>query len=156
MDSNNACKVHIKEAHHIAFLHGPNKDPRLTGSDITFSEKEACRLLYPHTNALIIILPVENTNLHIIIIDTRSSADILFSEAWKAMKLTHPLRLVIASLLGFFRFSMTLEGSITLPITIGQGIDMQKLIVDFLKVNYPSPYNEILEGPFLHASKAIA
>lgn len=44
-------------------------------------EKEACMLHHPHTEALIVTFPVENINLHRILINTSSLIDILFSEA---------------------------------------------------------------------------
>lgn len=116
----------------------------LAGSEIYFLEKEACMLHHPHTHALLVTLLVANINLHIILIVTGSLIDILFSEAWKSMKLTHILSLVTNPLVGFSRASMTHEGYMTLPVIMGQGINMKKFMVDFLIVNCPSPYNGIL------------
>lgn len=59
-------------------------------------------------------------------------------------------------LVGFFGFSMILEGYVILSVTMGQGIDMKTFIVDFIIVNYPSPYNVILGQPFLLVEPVVA
>lgn len=92
-DFNNAHKVHIKEACkealHITSMHGSNKDHKFTVLEITTSEKKDIRLLHPYTNALVIPFLVENINLHKILITNYSSTNIMFSQAWKALKFTH-------------------------------------------------------------------
>lgn len=106
-------------AFHITYVHGLNKDPILIGSEINFLEKEAHKLLHPYNDALVITVIMENIKFNRIIFDTSSLVDIMFYEAWKDMKYTHPQRLVKTPLLEFFEFSMTPEGSITLLVTIG-------------------------------------
>lgn len=95
-----------------------NKNPNLKGLEITFSKKEARRLRHPHTDALMVTLPIANINLHIILIDTDNWADIMFSKAWKAMKLTHLLSTMKTPLVGFSEASMTTKRYIALSVTM--------------------------------------
>lgn len=94
-DYNNAYKAYIRKAYleaiHIVSMHGSKKYLNLMGLEITFLEKEAYRLLHPHTDALVFTVLVANINMYRISIDNGSSTNILFSKAWKTMKLTHPL-----------------------------------------------------------------
>lgn len=63
-DSNNAQKAHVGEAStsqevlYMAFSHNQSKDPKLVGSNLTFIERKAHKLLHPHVNALVVILIV--------------------------------------------------------------------------------------------------
>lgn len=42
------------------FIRNPSKDSKLTGSNITFLERETYRLIHPQINALVVTLTVTN------------------------------------------------------------------------------------------------
>lgn len=123
--SNNARKVLIHEAIYclenlqVANICNPRKDPKLTGSNIIFLEREACRLIHPHIDSFAITHLMANITLHQILIDIDSLVDFLFPKAWKQMKLSYPLKQMTIPLVGFYALSLILEGNVTLPITTG-------------------------------------
>ena len=59
--------------------------PKLTRVDdptISFTEDDTRRLYHPHDNALVISLSIANFNTRRVLIDNRSSADILYCPAF--------------------------------------------------------------------------
>ena len=52
---------------------------------ISFTDDEEGRLIHPHTDALVVILNVTNGRVFQILIDTGSSADVLFISAFRQM-----------------------------------------------------------------------
>ena len=52
---------------------------------ISFTDDEARPLIHPHTDALVVTLNVANGRVFWILIDTKSSAEILFASAFRQM-----------------------------------------------------------------------
>lgn len=80
-------------------MYNLGKDPKLMSSDIIFSKRETCRLLYLYVYALVVTFSLENIKLQIILIDTIISVDFM-------------------PLVGLFGISLVPKSSVTLPITI--------------------------------------
>lgn len=72
-------------------IQGRGKESKMVGEDLVFSHKEAKSLFHLNYNALVVILQITNTKVHRISMDTESSLDILLMDAWKKMRLRHPL-----------------------------------------------------------------
>jgi hypothetical protein len=54
---------------------------------IRFSDDDYAEVSLPHTDALVLSLVIANHKIHRILIDTRSSADILYRSTFEGMKI---------------------------------------------------------------------
>ena len=119
---------------------------------ITFWESETTDLNKPHDDALVIRIDVGNYELSHIMIDTGSSVDVLFYDAFKRMgHLDSELQGRKTSLTGFAGDTTFSLGTIQLP-TVARGV---RRLTSFLVVNKKAPFNAILGRPWLHAMKAV-
>ena len=119
---------------------------------ITFWESETTDLDKPHDDALVIRINVGNYELSRIMIDTGSSVDVLFYDAFKRMgHLDSELQGRKAPLTGFAGDTAFSLGTIQLP-TIARGV---RRLTSFLVVDKKAPFNAILGRPWLHAMKAV-
>ena len=103
----------------------------LSGPDyeITFDENETADLDKPHDDALVIRLDVGGCELSLVMIDTRSSADVLFYDAFKRMGFTKALlKQERTPLIGFAGETTYSLGSIELAVTAGE----VRKIVEFI------------------------
>ncbi|GFY87150.1 hypothetical protein Acr_05g0007890 [Actinidia rufa] len=123
---------------------------------ITFSSDDLRGLHLPHDDALVISAIIANFNVQRILIDSGSSADILFISAFEKMKIgldkLHPFH---TPLIGFGGNATQPLGWINLPITLGTEPHQTTVWQDFIVVDCPSPYNAILGRPTLGGIKAI-
>nr|XP_023907536.1 uncharacterized protein LOC112019241 [Quercus suber] len=122
---------------------------------IGFSEEDARHLHHPHDDALVVSLRVGDYNLHRVLVDNGSSADILYYPTFQQMR-TGREQLVPtnAPLVGFGGTKVFPLGAITLPVTVGDYPQQITKDVTFLMVNYSSAYNAILGRPTLNSWKA--
>ncbi|KAL0416458.1 UNVERIFIED_CONTAM: hypothetical protein Slati_3477700 [Sesamum latifolium] len=91
-----------------------------------------------------------------IFIDSRSSTDIPFEEAYDQIQLGDiPLEKVNTSLYGFAGEVVHHRGMISLPLTLGAGVARRTCMLKFLGVDVPSAYNVILGRPTLNAFQAV-
>ncbi|GFZ18422.1 hypothetical protein Acr_27g0001610 [Actinidia rufa] len=123
---------------------------------ITFSNDDLRGLHLPHDDALVVSAVIANFNVQRILIDTGSSADILFISAFEKIKIRldklHPFH---TPLIGFGGNMTHPLGWINLPITLGTEQHQTTVWQNFIVVDYPSPYNAILGRPTLGGIKAI-
>ncbi|GFZ00651.1 hypothetical protein Acr_14g0002860 [Actinidia rufa] len=123
---------------------------------ITFSSDDLRGLHLPHDDALVVSAVIANFNVQRILIDSGSSADILFISAFEKMKIRldklHPFH---TPLIGFGGNTTHPLGWINLPITLGTEPQQTTVWQDFIVVDCPSPYNSILGRPTLGRIKAI-
>ncbi|GFY86216.1 hypothetical protein Acr_04g0009540 [Actinidia rufa] len=112
---------------------------------ITFSSDDLRGLHLPHDDALVVSAVIANFNVQRILIDSGSSADILFISAFEKMKIgldkLHPFH---TPLIGFGENTTHPLGWINLPITLGTEPQQTTVWQDFIVVDCPSPYNSIL------------
>ncbi|KAL0355217.1 UNVERIFIED_CONTAM: hypothetical protein Sradi_3968600 [Sesamum radiatum] len=99
---------------------------------------------------------IANYEVGRIFIDSRSSADKLFGEAYDQMQLGNvSMEKVNTSLYGFAGEFMHLRGMVSLPLTMGRGTTRKTCLLKFLVVDVPSAYNVILGRPTLNTFHAV-
>ncbi|GAV70369.1 LOW QUALITY PROTEIN: hypothetical protein CFOL_v3_13867, partial [Cephalotus follicularis] len=121
---------------------------------ISFSEAdyEGVRLL--HDDPVVVTLLVELFTMKRILIDSGSSADILYKHAFDQLKIpTDQLRPVKTPLVGFAGEMVHPLGSINLSVVAGTALRTQ-VQMTFLVVDTPNPYNAIIGWPGLNLMEA--
>ena len=115
------------------------------GPIIGFSEEDARRLHHPHDDALVVSLRVGDYNMHRVLVDNGSLADILYYPAFQQMRIDK-VRLIPtnAPLVGFGGSRVFLLGTVILSVMVGDY--PQQIIKDeiFLVVDCSSACNAIL------------
>jgi hypothetical protein len=140
----------------ILSLERPSKARRTEQDAVTFSSRDEEGVFYPHDDALVVTLLIGNFNIHRVLVDNGSSADILFLPAFKKMEIEQK-RVVPAPtpLVGFTGEKVLPVGTISLPLTAGSAPREKTVMTDFLVVDRPSAYNAIVGRPTLNKLMAI-
>ena len=142
--------------HSVQLTRSVPKMPRIDNPVIGFSEDDARRLHYPHNDALVVSLQIGDYNMHRVLVDNGSSADILYYPAFQQMRIDgERLTPTNASLVGFGGTKVFPLGAITLFVTAGEYPQQITMEVTFLVVDYSSAYNAILGRPILNSWKAL-
>ncbi|KAL0405653.1 UNVERIFIED_CONTAM: hypothetical protein Slati_3879200 [Sesamum latifolium] len=109
-----------------------------------------------HNDALVITAVLADYEVGRIFIDSGSSADILFGEAYDQMQLGDVSLEKLNTLLhGFAGEVVHSRGMISLPLTMGAGTTRKTCMLKFLVVDVPSAYNVIFGRPTLTAFQAV-
>ena len=123
---------------------------------ITFSDSDLEGCQHPHDEPLVVHAIVANTTVHRVLIDNRSSADIIFKSAFDKMGIgREKLEPVSTHLRGFSEERLLPLGSIQLVLTLGEPPCQATTMARFLIVDAPSAYNMLLGRPSLNAIKSI-
>ncbi|XP_073106888.1 uncharacterized protein [Elaeis guineensis] len=139
----------------IGVFAGPPKRQKIEES-ITFTEEDAQKVQFPHNDAVVVSLNIANYEIHRILVDNRSSIDILFYDVFSRMPiLDGHLGPISSPLVGFTGDAVPVEGVITLTVAVGRYPRQSRALVNFLVVKAPSAYNAILGRPDLNALRAI-
>ena len=121
---------------------------------ITFGAEEVERS--HHDDALVISIRIANARVKRVMVDTGSSADVLYLDAFKKLGLTgEDLTPMNSALTGFTGDSISQLGTTTLPVTIGEELRTKTTITTFMVVDLPSAYNVILGRPTLNKMRAV-
>ena len=123
---------------------------------IGFSKEDARRLHHPHDDALVDNIQIEDYNMHRVLVDNGSSADILYYPAFQQMGINRE-RLIPtnAPLVGFGGTRVLPLSAITLSIVVGDYPQQIAKDVTFLMVDCSFIYNAILGQPTLNSWKAV-
>jgi len=128
----------------------------VTVPTMVFGGMETPCFASPHNDPLAIEMKLASAIVRRILIDTRSSAEII---TWDCLqKLTYPgLDIVplVHPILGFKGQEVNPTGMIRLTIHFGDRLKPRNLKVDFLVADVPMAYNVILGCPTLHKVKAV-
>ncbi|XP_065039397.1 uncharacterized protein LOC135673925 [Musa acuminata AAA Group] len=109
-----------------------------------------------HDDALVISARAANTQIRRIMVDTGSSANILYFDAFQKLGLAREnLSPMCSALTGFTGDSISPLGAITLPLTLGTPPRSKTVMTTFLVVNLPTAYNAILGRPTLNKVRAV-
>ena len=99
---------------------------------------------------------VANKTVHRVLIDNKSSADIIFASAFDKMGIGREnMELMSAHLLGSSREKVLPLGSTQLVLTLGNPLCQANTAVNFLIVDAPSAYNMLLGRPSLNALRVV-
>jgi hypothetical protein len=110
----------------------------------------------PHDDALVVTLMIGNFNIHHVLVDNGSSADILFLPAFEKMKIERKRVVPVPTpLVGFTGEKVLPVGTISLPLTAGSAPREKIVMTDFLVVDRPSAYNAIVGRPTLNKLMAV-
>ena len=83
--SKKARKTYLRMVQSVQTTGSIPKIARRESSMIGFSEDDARRLYHPHDDALVVSLRVGDYNVHRMLVDNGSSADILYYPAFQQM-----------------------------------------------------------------------
>ena len=78
-------KTYLRMVQNVQLTSSVPKIARRESPIIGFSEEDARRLHHPHDDALVVSIRVEDYNMHRLLIDNGSSADILYYLAFQQM-----------------------------------------------------------------------
>ncbi|GAV75890.1 LOW QUALITY PROTEIN: hypothetical protein CFOL_v3_19366, partial [Cephalotus follicularis] len=121
---------------------------------ISFSEAdyEGVRLL--HDDPVVMTLQVELFTMKRILIDSGSSADILYKHAFNQLRIPADLRPVKTPLVGFMGEMVHPLGSIYLSVVTGMAPRQTQVQMTFLMVDTQSLYNAISGRPGVNVMEA--
>ncbi|XP_065049759.1 uncharacterized protein LOC135679706 [Musa acuminata AAA Group] len=109
-----------------------------------------------HDDALVIMARIVNAQVRRIMIDTGSSADVLFYGAFHKLGLVEEaLEPIHSALTRFTGDSISPLGAVTLPLTLGTLPRTKTVMSTFLVVDLPIAYNAILGRPSLNKIRAL-
>ncbi|XP_065017249.1 uncharacterized protein LOC135643811 [Musa acuminata AAA Group] len=109
-----------------------------------------------HDDALVISARIANAQVKRIMVDTGSSADILYFDAFQKLGLSRDnMKPVSSALTGFTSDSISPLGAITLPLTLGALPRSKMTMTTFLVIDLPAAYNAILGRPTLNKIRAV-
>ncbi|KAF8102778.1 hypothetical protein N665_0195s0015 [Sinapis alba] len=119
---------------------------------ITFSASDTHGLHTPHNDPLLIDIGIGDCQVTKILIDTRSSVDLIFREKLDKMGIDlRDMKPSSRTLTGFNGASEPMIGMIHVLVYVG-GVTRT---VKFSVIRAKAPYNAILGTPWLHSMKAI-
>ena len=132
------------------------KIARKEGPVTGFSKEDARRLHHPYDDALIVSIRVGDYNMHQVLVDNGSSADILYYPTFQQMRIDKK-RLIPtnAPLVGFGGSRVFLLGTVTLSVVVGDYPQQIIKDVTFLVVDCSSTYNAIIGRSTLNSWKAV-
>ena len=143
--SKKAYKTYLKMVHNVQLMSSVPKIARMDNPVIRFSEEDAWRLHHPHDDALVVSLQVGDYNMHQVLVDNGSSANILYYPAFQQMRIDREqLSPTNTPLIGFGGTSVFPLGVITISITAGNYPQQITRDITFLVVDCSSAYNAIL------------
>ena len=127
------------------------KMPKNDEPDIVFSERDSRGIRQPHDDPLVIMLRVEEFNIHRVLINNGSSADIIYLPAFQQMKLDKKrIKPFTSPLVSFTRDRIVPRGIVTLTVIAGTYPAQVTKEINFLIIDCFSTYNIILGRPALN------
>ncbi|GAV81618.1 hypothetical protein CFOL_v3_25072, partial [Cephalotus follicularis] len=122
---------------------------------ITFSEADYEGVRLSHDDPVVVTLLVELFTMKKILLDSGSSADILYKHAFDQLRIpTDQLNPVKTPLVGFTGETIHPLRSINLSVVAGTVPHQTQVEMTFLVVDTPSPYNAIVGRPSLNLLEA--
>ncbi|XP_075485250.1 uncharacterized protein LOC142524969 [Primulina tabacum] len=124
---------------------------------ISFGPEDLRGVNLPHNDALVIQARVANYDILRVFVDSGSSVNVIFKDAFVQMDLqSYHLEAVETALFGFVGHMVYPEGEIMLPLTLGSQDLKRTVMTSFTVVDSPSSYNIILGRPAMNELRAVA
>ena len=118
--SKKACKTYFRMVQNVQLTRFVPKIARRESPIIGFSEEDARRLHHPHDNSLVVSIRVGDYNMHKVLVDNGSLANILYYPAFQQIGIERErLILTNASLVGFGGTRVFPLGAVTLSVMVG-------------------------------------
>ena len=140
-----ARKTNLRMVHNVQLTGFVPKIVRMESLIIGFSEEDARRLYHPHDDALVVSIRVGDYNVHRVLVDNGSSADILYYPAFQQIGIDIT-RLIPtnALMVGFGGIRVFPLGAVTLLVMVSDYPQQITKDVTFLVADCSSFYNGIL------------
>ncbi|XP_021822805.1 uncharacterized protein LOC110764199 [Prunus avium] len=157
--SNRSMKQYVRAAQYPQVLgiesSRHTKMPKVRWEPITFSEEEEEGIIYPHDDPMIIRAEIAKFDVGRILIDTGSSVNVIFADAFKELGIDDSqVNRQLSPLLSFSGDLVQPIGSVSLPISFGTAPRRTMVYDQFLVVDCPTAYNVIVGLTALMAIKA--
>ncbi|XP_073019166.1 uncharacterized protein [Primulina eburnea] len=124
---------------------------------ISFGPEDLRGVNLPHNDALVIQAQVANYDILRVFVDSGSSVNVIFKDAFEQMDLQgYQLETVETALFGFAGHVVYTEGEIILPLTLGSHNLKRTVMTSFTMVDSPSSYNIILGRPAMNELRVVA
>ena len=109
-----------------------------------FSDEDKVGIIQPHDDALVVTLRIGGYDVKRVMIDQGSTVDIMYPDLYKGLGLRpEDLAACSSPLVSFEGRMVAVKGQIRLPVQTG----MDVVDVDFIVVNFFSPYTAIMGRP---------
>ena len=76
-------KAYAREVNNVYLWFPPSKTPRCSELDIVFFKRDARGIRQPHNDSLVIMVRMEEFNIHRVLVDNGSSLDIIYLLAFQ-------------------------------------------------------------------------
>ncbi|XP_075658898.1 uncharacterized protein LOC142628741 [Castanea sativa] len=118
--SKKARKTYLRTVQSVQSIGASPKATRQDSPSIRFTEEDARHLHHPHDDALVVSIRAGDYNMHRVLVDNGSSADILYYPTFQQMGIDkEQLVPTNASLVGFGGTRVYPLGVVTLSVTVG-------------------------------------
>jgi hypothetical protein len=143
-DTKRQKRDHYRRANHVA-LTGPVVQTRWSHVPLTFDARDVDLRSAPHVDAMVINCSIAGWDLHKVLVDNDSQADIIFLHAFDHMGISHSLLKPSDNpLYGFGGKGTFPVGKIELPLLFGVAANARSEQVTFDIVDMVYPYNAIM------------
>ena len=154
--SKKARKTYLRMVQSVQLTGTVPKIVRTEGPVIGFSEEDARRLHHPLNDTFVVSIPVGDYNIHRVLADNGSSANILYYPVFQQLGIGRgrliPTNALLVSFGGTRVFPL---GMVTLFVMVCDYPQQITKDVTFLMVDCSSAYNAIIGRPNLNSWKAV-
>ncbi|VFR01048.1 unnamed protein product [Cuscuta campestris] len=141
---------------HVSVVSVESHGKQARREPITFTDRDLPRTGGDHNDPLVITMDINGADVARVLVDTGSSVNVLYLDAFKKLKLDRSmLRPLQTPLSSFTGASIEAEGQITLPVTLGSGNRTVTKQMRFLVVDIKCVHNAILGRPKINQVRAI-
>ena len=122
-------------------------------SILGFSGEDKIETIQPHDDALVVTLKIEGYDVKRLLVDQSRAVEIMYPNLYKGLNLrSEDLTAYDSPLVSFKGKTVIPKGQIKLPIQT----NLEIVGVDFIVVDFYSPYTAIVARPWLYALRAIS